>query len=64
MNRQEAITILKRCELNPCVAEDRQAAAIGIQSIQKIEAIKMMLKMESCTPLTIKKIAEVIEYDE
>lgn len=35
MTREEAITILKDCELNPCVPKDKEAAEMAITALEQ-----------------------------
>ncbi len=35
MTREEAIIILKDCELNPCVLRDREAADMAIKALEQ-----------------------------
>lgn len=35
MTREEAITILKDCELNPCVPKDKEAANMAIKALEQ-----------------------------
>ena len=35
MTREEAIRILKDCELNPCVPEDKEAANMAIKALEQ-----------------------------
>jgi hypothetical protein len=35
MTREEAIKILKDCELNPCVSKDKEAANMAINALEK-----------------------------
>lgn len=39
MTREEAIKILKDCELNPCVPQDKEAANLAIKSLEETDVI-------------------------
>lgn len=40
---EEAITILKDCELNPCVSKDKEAAEMAITALEKQDRIAQIL---------------------
>lgn len=39
MTKEEAIKILKDCELNPCVPEDREAVDMAIKALEQSETV-------------------------
>ena len=41
MTKEEAIGILKDCELNPCVPEDKEAADMAIKALEALQAQKV-----------------------
>ena len=66
MTDEEAIEILRGCELNGCVTEDREATGMAINIMHKYQKIKQILKEHDNdrTPEDywyIDKIREVVE---
>ena len=50
MTKEEAIKILKDCELNPCVPQDKEAVNLAIKALEK-------------EPMLDKIRAEIIKYE-
>lgn len=47
MTSEEAIDILKGCELNPCVPKDKQATEMAIKALELVQAIKDLMDAEA-----------------
>ena len=49
MTLDEAIKILKDCELNPCVPKDKEAAEMAIKALEQEPILdKIIAEIESC----------------